>query len=90
MAPEAMAGMLTEFFASHADESFNVKIVCQLLGLTESAAAREQCAVMLGDMVADDYLAEEKPGVYKLTQRNNQFIEGVFQRVSNGKSPAAR
>lgn len=85
MAPEAMAGMLTEFFASHADESFNVKTVCQLLGLN-SAAAREQCAVMLGDMVADDYLAEEKPGVYKLTQRNNQFIEGVFQRVSNGKN----
>lgn len=76
--------LVTSFFNRNKDSTFRTKDVQDALGLT-SEAERLLVQNLLSELVEDDFIIEVSPKKYK-TNTKGVFIDGIFERRSNGKN----
>lgn len=75
---------IINFFNSNAGESFNYKQIAARLGL-KKVAEKQIIINALFDLKEDGYIVETARGKYK-SNRRGIFMEGQFERRSNGKN----
>ena len=75
---------VVNFFNKNASESFGIKQVAEKLGF-KKPAEKQLISNILYDLQEDDFIIETGKGKYKSNNRGI-FVEGVFERRSNGKN----
>lgn len=75
---------VVNFFNKNSGESFNFKQVAEKLGL-KKPAEKQLIENILYDLVDDAFIVESSRGKYKSNNRG-LFLEGTFERRSNGKN----
>lgn len=75
---------VVNFFNKNSSESFGIKQVAEKLGF-KKPAEKQLISNILYDLQEDDFIIETGKGKYKLNNRGI-FVEGVFERRSNGKN----
>jgi ribonuclease R len=84
MKKQAMIQAVIAVFQSSPKELFNYKQISNRIGV-ESQVQKLMVAEILGDLTADDFIAEPDRGRYRLNSLGT-IAAGVFQRRSNGKN----
>jgi ribonuclease R len=72
------------FFNRNSGESFSYKQIAEKLGLKKTAE-KQQVNNVLYDLQEDAFIVETARGKYKSNNRG-LFLEGIFERRSNGKN----
>lgn len=75
---------VVNFFNKNSSESFGIKQVAEKLGF-KKPAEKQLISNILYDLQEDDFIIETGKGKYKSNNRGI-FVEGVFERRSNGKN----
>lgn len=75
---------VVNFFNKNASESFGIKQVAEKLGF-KKPAEKQLISNILYDLQEDDFIIETGKGKYKSNNRGI-FVEGIFERRSNGKN----
>lgn len=75
---------VVNFFNKNSSESFGIKQVAEKLGF-KKPAEKQLINNILYDLQEDDFIIETGKGKYKSNNRGI-FVEGVFERRSNGKN----
>lgn len=75
---------VVNFFNKNSSESFGIKQVAEKLGF-KKPAEKQLISNILYDLQEDDFIIETGNGKYKSNNRGI-FLEGVFERRSNGKN----
>ncbi|NDV97211.1 ribonuclease R [Dysgonomonas sp. 521] len=75
---------VVNFFNKHSEESFGFKQVAEKLGL-KKPAEKQLINNILFDLQEDAFIVETSRGKYKSNNRG-MFLEGTFERRSNGKN----
>lgn len=75
---------VVNFFNKNASESFGIKQVAEKLGFKKPAEKQLISNILYG-LQEDDFIIETGKGKYKSNNRGI-FVEGVFERRSNGKN----
>lgn len=75
---------VANFFNKNSNESFDYKQVAEKLGLKRTAE-KQLVANILYELVDDAFIIETARGKYKSNNRE-MFVEGTFERRSNGKN----
>lgn len=84
MKKQELTDLIVSIFNNEPDSTFTQKQIAHKLHITKHPQ-RIQIIDILHDFAADDYLAEVSRGVYKLQSRGS-YLEGTFDRKSNGKN----
>lgn len=79
-----IANSVVNFFNKNSSESFGIKQVAEKLGF-KKPAEKQLISNILYDLQEDDFIIETGKGKYKSNNRGI-FVEGVFERRSNGKN----
>lgn len=75
---------VVNFFNKHSDESFGFKQIAEKLGF-KKPAEKQLINNILFDLQEDAFIIETSRGKYKSNNRG-MFLEGTFERRSNGKN----
>lgn len=75
---------VVNFSNKNASESFGIKQVAEKLGF-KKPAEKQLISNILYDLQEDDFIIETGKGKYKSNNRGI-FVEGIFERRSNGKN----
>ncbi|MDU1889839.1 MAG: ribonuclease R [Dysgonomonas sp.] len=75
---------VVNFFNKNAESAFSAKQVSEKLGL-KKPAEKQIITNVIYDLLEDDFIVETGRGKYKSNNRG-LFLEGVFERRSNGKN----
>ncbi len=75
---------VVNFFNKNSSESFGIKQVAEKLGF-KKPAEKQLISNILYDLQEDDFIIETGKGKYKSNNRGI-FVEGIFERRSNGKN----
>ena len=76
--------LVANFFNKNSDQAFSLKQVTEQLNL-QKAAEKQITQNIIFDLVEDQFIIETGRGKYKANTRGI-FLEGVFERRSNGKN----
>lgn len=76
--------IVVNFFNRYSSESFNHKQVAEKLGF-KKPAEKQIIQNILYDLLEDEFIVETARGKYKSNNRG-LFVEGTFERRSNGKN----
>ncbi|NDV79825.1 ribonuclease R [Dysgonomonas sp. 511] len=79
-----ITNIVINFFNSNSDKSFNYKQVAEKLGF-KKPAEKQVVNNILFDLVEDAFIIETSRGKFKSNNRG-LFLEGIFERRSNGKN----
>lgn len=79
-----IANSVVNFFNKNSSESFGIKQVAEKLGF-KKPAEKQLISNILYDLQEDDFIIETGKGKYKSNNRGI-FVEGIFERRSNGKN----